>query len=102
MKSFAISRRSLLCADTSKGSAGSAVMFSPIQMAIKNGLEPCRYLIWQQSRKQFGSDGSEQGTTLVALACPGIMPGEERYDCRYQFWRLEKMGPVSRVDKKEK
>ena len=36
----------LLFANTPKGATGSAVMFSIIQTAIENGLDPYRYLTW--------------------------------------------------------
>ena len=35
-----------LFANTPKGATGSAVMFSLIQTAIENGLDPYKYLTW--------------------------------------------------------
>ena len=41
-----IDRKNFLFANTPKGATGSAVMFSLIQTAIKNGLDSYRYLTW--------------------------------------------------------
>ena len=46
IKPFVISRKNFLFANTPKGATGSAVMFSLIQTAIENGLDPYRYLTW--------------------------------------------------------
>ena len=46
IKPFVIDRKNFLFANTPKGAAGSAVMFSLIQTAIENGLEPYKYLTW--------------------------------------------------------
>ena len=46
IKPFVIDRKNFLFANTPKGAAGSAVMFSIIQTAIENGLDPYRYLTW--------------------------------------------------------
>ena len=46
IKPFVIGRKNFLFANTPKGAAGSAVMFSLIQTAIENGLDPYRYLTW--------------------------------------------------------
>lgn len=46
IKPFVIDRKNFLFANTPKGAAGSAVMFSLIQMAIENGLDPYKYLTW--------------------------------------------------------
>ena len=44
IKSFVIDRKNFLFANTSKGAAGSAVIFSMIQTAPENQLKPYRYL----------------------------------------------------------
>ena len=44
IKSFFIDRKNLLFANASGGAQGSAVIFSLIQTAIENGLDPWRYL----------------------------------------------------------
>ncbi len=46
MKPFVIDRKNFLFANTPKGATGSAIMFSLIQTAIENGLDPYRYLTW--------------------------------------------------------
>ena len=46
IKPFVISRKNFLFANTPKGAAGSANMFSLIHTAIENGLEPYKYLTW--------------------------------------------------------
>ena len=46
IKPFVIDRKNFLFANTPKGANGSAVMFSLIQTAIENGLDPYRYLTW--------------------------------------------------------
>ena len=46
IKPFVIDRKNFLFANTPKGAAGSAVMFSLIQTAIENGLDPYQYLTW--------------------------------------------------------
>ena len=46
IKPFVIDRKNFLFANTPKGATGSAVMFSLIQTAIENRLEPYKYLTW--------------------------------------------------------
>ena len=46
IKPFVIDRKNFLFANTPKGAKGSAVMFSLIQTAIENGLDPYRYLCY--------------------------------------------------------
>ena len=46
IKTFVIDRKNFLFANTLKGVTGSAVMFSLIQTAIENGLNPYKYLTW--------------------------------------------------------
>ena len=46
IKPFVIDRKNFLFANTPKGAKGSAMMFSLIQTAIENGLDPYRYLTW--------------------------------------------------------
>ena len=46
IKPFVIDRKNFLFANTPKGTTGSAIMFSLIQTAIENGLDPYRYLTW--------------------------------------------------------
>ena len=46
IKPFVIDRKNFLFANTPKGATGSAVMFSMIQTAIENNLDPYKYLTW--------------------------------------------------------
>ena len=46
IKPFVIDRKNFLFANTPKGVTGSAIMFSLIQTAIENGLDPYKYLTW--------------------------------------------------------
>lgn len=46
IKPFVIDRKNFLFANTPKGATGSAIMFSLIQTAIENDLDPYRYLTW--------------------------------------------------------
>ena len=46
IKPFVIDRKNFLFANTPKGAKGSAMMFSLIQTAIENGLDPYRYLCY--------------------------------------------------------
>ena len=46
IKPFVIDRKNFLFANTPRGATGSAVIFSLIQTAMENGLDPYRYLTW--------------------------------------------------------
>ena len=46
IKPFVIDRKNFLFANTPRGAAGSGIMFSLIQTAIENRLDPYRYLVW--------------------------------------------------------
>ena len=46
IKPFVIDRKNFLFANTPKGASGSAIMFSLIQTAIENNLDPYKYLTW--------------------------------------------------------
>ena len=46
IKPFVIDRKNFLFTNTPKGATGSAIMFSVIQTAIENGLDPYKYLTW--------------------------------------------------------
>ena len=46
IRPFVIDRKNFLFANTPKGAAGSAILFSLIQTAIENNLEPYTYLTW--------------------------------------------------------
>ena len=46
MKPFVISRKNFLFANTANGAQSCAVLFSLIETAKENNLDPCRYLTW--------------------------------------------------------
>ena len=46
IKPFVIDRKNFLFANTPNGANGSAIMFSLIQTAMENGLDPYKYLTW--------------------------------------------------------
>ena len=46
IKPFVIDRKNFLFANTPKGATSSAIMFSLIQTAIENGMDPYKYLTW--------------------------------------------------------
>lgn len=46
IKPFVIDRKNFLFANTERGAQGSAVMFSIIETAKENGLDPYRYLVY--------------------------------------------------------
>ena len=46
IKPFVIDRKNFLFANTPKGATGSAIMFSLLQTAIENGMDPYNYLTW--------------------------------------------------------
>ena len=49
IKPFVIDRKNFLFANTPSGATSSVVIFSLIQTAIENGLDPYRYLSWLMS-----------------------------------------------------
>lgn len=46
IKPFVIDRKNFLFANTPRGAKGSAIIFSLIQTAMENRLDPYRYLTW--------------------------------------------------------
>ena len=65
-KPFVIDRKNFLFANTPKGATGSAVMFSLIQTALENGLNPYNYLTWLL-RKAKNADLTDTGTAQSLL-----------------------------------
>ena len=75
IKPFVIDRKNFLFANTPKGATGSAVMFSLIQTAIENGLDPYKYLTWlMKTAKDADLDDPE----TVQLLLPWNAPAECR------------------------
>ena len=66
IKPFVIDRKNFLFANTPKGAGGSAVMFSMIQTAIENGLDPYRYLTWLMKTAK-NADLSDEKAVLTLL-----------------------------------
>ena len=59
IKPFVISRKNFLFANnTTNGAQSCAVLFSLIETAKENGLDPCRYLTWvlKEAPKRSASD----------------------------------------------
>ena len=75
IKPFVISRKNFLFANTPKGATGSAIMFSLIQTAIENGLEPYKYLTWLM--KTAKDADLEDAATVQAL-----LPWNAPEECR--------------------
>ncbi len=75
IKPFVIDRKNFLFANTSGGAKGSAVMFSMIQTAIENGLDPYRYLTWLMKTAN-GADLMEPKSVQALL--PWNAPSECR------------------------
>ena len=75
IKPFVIDRKNFLFANTPKGAAGSAVIFSLIQTAIENGLEPYKYLTWLMKTAK-DADLSQEDTIRSLL--PWNAPAECR------------------------
>ena len=53
IKPFVIDRKNFLFANTPKGATGSAVMFSLIQTAMENRLDPYKYLTWLLKQAKY-------------------------------------------------
>ena len=75
IKPFVIDRKNFLFANTPKGAAGSAVMFSLIQTAIENNLDPYKYLAWLLRAAKDADLANEQ--TIQAL-----LPWNAAAECR--------------------
>ena len=65
MKPFVIDRKNFLFANTPKGATDSAIMFSLIQTAIENRLDPYKYLTWLMKQAKDADLTNEQ--TIQAL-----------------------------------
>ena len=75
MKPFVIDRKNFLFANTPRGATGSAGVFSIIQTALENGLDPYRYLIWLMKAANKTDLSKEEN--LQAL-----LPWNAPQDCR--------------------
>ena len=71
IKPFVIDRKNFLFANTPKGAAGSAIMFSMIQTAIENDLDPYKYLTWLlKTAKDADMDDTETVQALLPWNAP--------------------------------
>ena len=70
IKPFVISRKNFLFANTPSGARSSAVLFSLIETAKENGLDPYRYLVWllREAPKRFTTDKSWAASLLPQFA----------------------------------
>ena len=73
IKPFVIDRKNFLFANTPKGATGSAIMFSLIQTAIENGLDPYKYLTWLLKQAK---DADLTDTQVVQNLLPWNTPVE--------------------------
>ena len=75
IKPFVIARKNFLFANTSMGAQSSAVIFSLIETAKENGLDPYRYLTWvlAEAPKRSASD---------SLWAAALMPENAPPHCR--------------------
>ena len=79
IKPFVIGRKNFLFANTPSGAQSSAILFSMIQTAKENGLDPYRYLIWVLKKAPYlnMSDPSDVDTLLPANAPEDCRSGYE-------------------------
>ena len=75
IKPFVIDRKNFLFANTPKGATGSAIMFSLIQTAIENSLDPYRYLTWLM---KTAKDANLENPETVQ----GLLPWNAPEECR--------------------
>jgi hypothetical protein len=72
IKPFVISRKNFLFANTSNGAQSCAILFSLIETAKENHLDPCRYLTWvlKEAPKRSVSDPNWPQTLIPQNAPP--------------------------------
>ena len=75
IKPFVIDRKNFLFANTPKGATGSAVMFSLIQTAIENNLDPYKYLTWMLRKAK---DADLTDAEVVQRLLPWNVPEESK------------------------
>ena len=69
IKPFVISRKNFLFANTPKGAKGSAVIFSLIETAKENGLDPYRYLVYVLTKAPKLSTQTDQWAKQLTPEC---------------------------------
>ena len=70
IKPFVIDRKNFLFANTPRGATGSAVMFSLIQTAIENRLDPYKYLTWLLKQAKDADLAEENVRDLLPWNAP--------------------------------
>ena len=71
IKPFVMSRKNFLFANTPKGAEASAVIFSIIETAKENKLDPYRYLVWVlSSAPRLSEERSEWAKELMPWKAP--------------------------------
>jgi Transposase and inactivated derivatives len=70
IKPFVISRKNFLFANTPSGAQSSAILFSLIETAKENGLDPYRYLVWvlKEAPNRFNTDRAWATSLLPQFA----------------------------------
>jgi transposase len=71
IKPFVMGRKNFLFANTPNGAQGSATIFSLIETAKENGLDPFRYLVWVLSEAPaLASAGNDRAEKLTPAHAP--------------------------------
>lgn len=81
MKPFVMDRKNFLFANTPNGAQGSAVIFSLIETAKENGLDPFRYLVWMmQNAPALSISDSEWAVKLLPENAPAECRAAQKAD----------------------
>lgn len=78
IKPFVIGRKNFLFANTPSGARSSAILFSMIQTAKENNLDPYRYLVWVL---KIGPYLNLSDSTVI----DSLLPANAPEDCRSSF-----------------
>ena len=74
IKLFVMGRKNWLFANTPGGAQASSVIYSLIETAKENGLDPYRYLLWLlQNAPQLSETDEGMGRKAASRKCPGRM-----------------------------
>ena len=73
IKPFVMDKKNFLFANTPNGAHGSAIIFSMIETAKENGLDPSRYLMWVlQSSSVMTASGPGRAEQLLPTNAPEV------------------------------
>ena len=73
IKPFVMDRKNFLFANTPNGAHGSAIIFSMIETAKENGLDPFRYLVWVlQTAPGMSKDTPDWAAKLMPENVPDV------------------------------